>query len=77
MRTPLANFFSILLEHGLLLFKPLDLTLQFLHSILQPGVVEPKQIQAIQELLSLDLRPLQRPFQPRQLELDLLPFVSR
>ena len=34
-RTPLAGVFSILLlEHWLLLFKPLHLTLQFLHSIL-------------------------------------------
>ena len=76
-RTLLAGFFSILLEQRLLLPKPFDLTHQLLHTILQTGVVEPKQVQAIQELLSLNLRPLQRSFQPLQLKLDLLSFVSR
>jgi hypothetical protein len=73
----LADFFSILLEQRLLLPEPFDLTHQLLHAILQMGVIEPKQVQAIQELLSLNLRPLQRSFQPLQLKLDLLPFVSR
>jgi hypothetical protein len=73
----LAGFFSILLKQRLLLPKPFHLTHQFLHAILQTGVVEPKQIQAIQELLPLNLRPLQRSFQPLQLKLDLLLFVSR
>jgi hypothetical protein len=78
LRTPLAGVFSILLlEEGLLLLKPLHLTLQLLHPILQTGVVEPKQIQAIQELLPLNLRPLQRSFQSLQLKLDLLLFVNR
>jgi hypothetical protein len=72
-----TDFFSILLEQRLLLPEPFDLTHQLLHTILQAGVVEPKQVQAIQELLSLNLRPLQRSFQPLQLKLDLLPFVSR
>ena len=76
-RTKLAGFFSILLKQRLLLLKPFDLTHQLLHSILKTDVVEPKQVQAIQELLSLNLRPLQRSFQPLQLKLDLLPFVSR
>src|SRR5467141_4145939 len=75
-RTLLAGFFSILLEQRLLLLKPFDLTHQLLHAILQTGVVEPKQVYAIQELLSLNLRPLQRSFQPLQLKLDLLPFVN-
>jgi len=65
-----------LLEQRLLLLKPFDLTHQLLHAILQTGVVEPKQVQAIQELLSLNLRPLQRSLQPLQLKLDLLPFVN-
>jgi len=73
----LADFFSILLEQRLLLPEPFDLTHQLLHAILQTGVIEPKQVQAIQELLSLNLRPLQRSFQPLPLKLDLLPFVSR
>jgi len=77
MRTKLEDFFSILLEQRLLLLKPFDLTHQLLHSILKTDVVEPKQVQAIQELLSLNLRPLQRSFQPLQLKLDLLPLVSR
>jgi hypothetical protein len=59
-----------------LLLKPLYLTLQLLHAILQTGVVEPKQVQAIQELLPLNLRSLQRSFQPLQFKLDLLLFVS-
>ena len=73
----LAAFFNTLLEEGLLLFKPIHLTLQLLHPILQTGVVEPKQIQAIQELLPLNLRPLQRSFQSLQLKLDLLLLVNR
>ena len=75
-RTMLTDFFSILLEQRLLLLKPIYLTHQLLHAILQTGVVEPKQVQAIQELLSLNLRPLQRSLQPLQLKLDLLPFVN-
>ncbi len=73
----LTDFLSILIEQRLLLPEPFDLTHQLLHTILQTGVVEPKQVQAIQELLSLNLRPLQRSFQPLQLKLDLLSFVSR
>ena len=76
VRTPLADFFSILLEQRLLLLKPFHLTHQLLHAILQTGIVEPKQVQAIQELFSLNLRPLQHSFQPLQLKLDLLPFVN-
>ena len=72
----LADFFSILLEQRLLLLEPFDLTHQLLDAILQAGILEPKQVQAIQELLSLDLRPLQRSLQPLQLKLDLLPFVK-
>ncbi len=72
----LAAFFSILLEQRLLLLQPVYLTYQLLHAILQTGIVEPKQVQAIQELLSLNLRPLQRSLQPLQLKLDLLPFVN-
>jgi len=75
-RTPLADFFSILLEQRLLLLEPIHLTLQLLDAILQTGVLEPKQVQAIQELLLLDLCPLQRSLQPLQLKLDLLPFVN-
>ena len=69
-------FLTTLLEQRLLLSSLLDLTHQLLHSPLQAGVVEPIHIQTIQEFFSLDLRPLQRPFQPLQLKLSLLLFVS-
>jgi hypothetical protein len=43
-RTPLAGFFSILLEQRLLLPQPFDLTHQLLYAILQTSIVEPKQV---------------------------------
>jgi hypothetical protein len=76
-RTKLADFFSILLKQRLLLLKPFDLTHQLLHLILKTDVVEPKQVQAIQKLLSLNLRPFQCSFQTLQFKLDMLPFFSR
>ena len=73
----LTDFFSILLEQWLLLLETIHLTLQRLYAILQTHVLEPKQVQAIQELLSLNLRPLECSFQTLQLQLGLLLLVSR
>jgi hypothetical protein len=48
------------------------LTFQLVHTLLQPLVVEAKQIETIQQLFTLDIRPLQRAPQSSQLELCLL-----
>jgi len=38
------SIFSILLEEGLLLFKPFNLTHQLFHTILQARILQPKQV---------------------------------
>jgi hypothetical protein len=67
-----ADFSRILLEEGLLLPGLCQLPLQFLDPLLQPLVVETEKIQTIQQLFTLDIRPLQRALQPGQLKLCLL-----
>ncbi|CAE6702096.1 hypothetical protein NSPZN2_10786 [Nitrospira defluvii] len=71
-RTPLADLFRILLEESLLLPGLCQLPLQLLNPLLQALVVEAEKIQTIQQLLTLDIRPLQRALQPGQLKLCLL-----
>ena len=63
------------LKQGLLLLEPFDLTHQFFHSILQAGILAPKQVQTIQQLFLLDLCPLQRSLQSFQLQLDLFTII--
>ena len=74
-RTKLAGIFSSLLEEGLLLFKPFNLTHQLFHTILQSRILQPKQVYPIQQLFLLNLCPLQRSPQALQLQLRLLLLV--
>jgi len=60
-RTPLADFFRILLEERLLLLELGQLTLQLIHAFLETLIVEAQQIETIQQLFPLDIRPFQRP----------------
>ena len=43
-RTKLAGIFSSLLEEGLLLLEPFNLTHQFFHTILQASILQTKQV---------------------------------
>lgn len=76
MRANSESSYRVMLEQRLLLLKIIYPALQLLDPILQTGVFKPKEVQTIQELLSLNLRPLQRSLQPLQLKLSLLLFIS-
>jgi hypothetical protein len=48
----------------LLLLHLGDLLFQLLHPILQPLILQPQEIESIQKLLALNLRPFEGAFEP-------------
>jgi len=59
-----------MLEQRFLLSELVDQTLEVFDTALEPPIFQTQEIQSIEEALSLDLRPLQRPPEPFQFELS-------